>query len=59
MLFKTLIKLKERTGLTEELKKKIDVFYACERITLEQYNELMDIPTYSEENMEYEDVTEY
>lgn len=45
MLFKTLQKLKERTGLTDDLKNKIDVFFACERITEEQYNELMDIPT--------------
>lgn len=44
MLFKTLQKLKEKTGLTEDLKGKIDVFFAVGRITQEQYNELMDIP---------------
>lgn len=43
MLFKTLLKLKERDGLTNDLKNKIDVFFATGRITEEQYNELMDI----------------
>ena len=43
MLFKTLLKLKERNGLTDDLKNKIDVFFACGRITEEQYNELMDV----------------
>ena len=43
MLYKTLLKLKERTGLTEDLKSKIDVFFAVGRITEEQYNTLMDI----------------
>lgn len=43
MLFKTLLKLKERTGLTDDLKTKIDVFFAVGRITEEQYNILMDI----------------
>ena len=43
MLFKTLQKLKERTGLTDDLKDKIDVFFAVGRITEEQYNVLMDI----------------
>lgn len=43
MLYKTLKKLKERNGLTDDLKNKIDVFYAVGRITEEQYNELMDI----------------
>ena len=45
MLYKTLLKLKERTGLTDDLKNKIDVFFAVGRITEEQYNVLMDIPT--------------
>lgn len=45
MLYKTLLKLKERTGPTDDLKNKIDVFFAVGRITEEQYNELMDIPT--------------
>lgn len=44
MLYKTLKKLKERNGLTEDLKNKIDIFFATGRITEEQYNELMDIP---------------
>ena len=43
MLFKTLKKLKERNGLTEDLKNKIDVFFAFGRITEDQYNELMDV----------------
>ena len=43
MLFKTLLKLKERKGLTDDLKNKIDVFFAVGRITEEQYNELMDV----------------
>ena len=55
MLFKTLLKLKERTGLTNDLKNKIDIFFAVGRITEEQYNILMDIATEeenTEENME-------
>ena len=51
MLFKTLLKLKERTGLTNDLKNKIDIFFAVGRITEEQYNILMDITT-EEESME-------
>lgn len=43
MLYKTLLKLKERNGLTDDLKNKIDIFFATGRITEEQYNELMDI----------------
>ena len=43
MLFKTLQKLKEKTGMTEDLKGKIDVFFAVGRITEDQYNILMDI----------------
>lgn len=43
MLYKTLLKLKERTGLTDNLKNKIDVFFAVGRITEEQYNDLMDV----------------
>ena len=43
MLYKTLLKLKERNGLTDNLKNKIDIFFATSRITEEQYNELMDI----------------
>lgn len=41
MLYRTLLKLKERNGLTDDLKNKIDVFFAVGRITEEQYNELM------------------
>lgn len=48
MLYKTLLKLKERTGLTDDLKNKIDVFFAVGRITEEQYNVLMDIPVEEE-----------
>lgn len=43
MLFTTLSKLKMRKGLTEDLKKKIDVFYALGRLTEKEYCELMDI----------------
>ena len=43
MLRRTLLKLKERNGLTDDLKNKIDIFFAASRITEEQYNELMDV----------------
>lgn len=43
MLYKTLLKLKELEGLTDDLKNKIDIFFATGRITEKQYNELMDI----------------
>lgn len=43
MLYRALLKLKERNGLTDNLKNKIDIFFATDRITEEQYNELMDV----------------
>lgn len=43
MLYRTLLKLKERNGLTEDLKNKINIFFATGRITEEQYNDLMNI----------------
>ena len=43
MLYRTLLKLKAKNGLTDDLKNKIDVFFAVGRITEEQYNELMDV----------------
>lgn len=43
VLYRTLLKLKERNGLTDDLKNKIDIFFATGRITEEQYNELMDV----------------
>lgn len=43
MLYKTLLKLKELEGLTDDLKSKIDIFFATGRITEKQYNDLMDI----------------
>lgn len=43
MLYRTLLKLKERNGLTEDLKNKIDIFFATGRIAEDQYNDLMDI----------------
>lgn len=43
MLYRTLLKLKERNGLADDLKNKIDVFFAVGRITEEQYNELMGV----------------
>ena len=49
MLYRTLLKLKERNELTDDLKNKIDVFFAVGRITEEQYNELMDIEPVIEE----------
>ena len=48
MLYKTLLKLKERDGLTNDLKNKIDIFFATGRITEEQYKKLMDIKTEEE-----------
>lgn len=49
MLYRTLLKLKERNGLTDDLKNKIDIFFATGRITEEQYNELMGIESVIEE----------
>ena len=43
MLYKALLKLKERNGLTDDLKNKIDIFFATGRINEDQYNELMDV----------------
>lgn len=43
MLYRTLLKLKEINGLTDDLKNKIDIFFATGRITEEQYNDLIDI----------------
>ena len=40
MLFKTLLKLKEKTGLTDDLKNKIDIFFASGKLTESEYNEL-------------------
>lgn len=52
MLYKTLLKLKERNGLTDDLKSKIDIFFATGRITEEQYNELMGINKEEEPKVE-------
>lgn len=52
MLYRTLLKLKERNGLTDDLKNKIDVFFAVGRITEEQYNELMDVSKEEEQKVE-------
>ena len=52
MLFRTLLKLKERHRLTDDLKNKIDIFFATGRITEEQYNELMDINKEEESKVE-------
>ena len=56
MLYEALLKLKEKRALTEELKTKIDIFFAVGRITEEQYNILMDIEQAetAEETMEGE-----
>ena len=37
------MKLKESYGITDDLKNKIDVFFAVGRFTEEQYNDLMDV----------------
>lgn len=52
MLYRALLKLKERNGLTDDLKNKIDVFFAVGRITEEQYNELMDVNKEEEPKVE-------
>ena len=52
MLYKTLLKLKERNGLTDDLKNKIDIFFATGRITEDQYNELMNIKSENTEDSE-------
>ena len=51
MLYKTLLTLKKLKGLTDDLKNKIDIFFATGRITEEQYNELMDIHPVIEEHV--------
>ena len=43
MLYRTLLKLKERNGLTDDLKNKNDIFFATCRITEEQYNEMIEV----------------
>ena len=53
MLYRTLLKLKKRNGLTDDLKNKIDVFFAVGRITEEQYNELRDVNKEEESRMEF------
>lgn len=52
MLYKVLLKLKERNGLTDDLTNKIDVFFATGRITEEQYNELMGVNKKEEHTFE-------
>ena len=54
MLYRTLLKLKERNGLTDDLKNKIDIFFATGRITEEQYNELMGIKSEETDDSESE-----
>lgn len=43
MLYKTLKNQIAKYGLTEELKEKIDIFYLANRITEEEYKDLMGI----------------
>lgn len=43
MLYKTLKNQIAKYGLTEELKEKIDMFYLANRITEDEYKELMGI----------------
>lgn len=52
MLYRILLKLKERNGLTDNLKNKIDIFFATGRITEEQYNELIDVNKEEEPKVE-------
>ena len=52
MLYRTLLKLKEKKGLTDDLNNKIDIFFATGRITEEQYNELMDVNKEEEPKVE-------
>ena len=40
MLYRTLLRLIEK-GLTDGIEEKLDVFYAADKITLAQYEELM------------------
>lgn len=54
MLYRTLLKLKEKNGLTDDLKNKIDIFFATGRITEEQYNELMGIKSEETDDSESE-----
>ena len=49
MLYKTLLKLKEKTGLTPDLLNKIDVLYACGRLTDDEYNTLIAVPDVDDE----------
>ena len=56
MLFKTLLKLKEKAGLSDELQTKIDVFYALGRLTEAEYNELMGILPEEEAPVEMEPI---
>ena len=58
MLYRTLLKLKERNGLTDDLKNKIDIFFATCRITEEQYNELMNVVVEEEPTKEVYHETE-
>lgn len=41
MLYKTLVKLVTKSGLTDELREKIDMLYALGRLTDEEYHSLV------------------
>lgn len=41
MLFRTLKRLVERNGLTDDLREKIDTLFALGRLTEDQYRELV------------------
>lgn len=45
MLYVTLSKIKEKNNgvLPEDVKEKVDVFYALGRLTDKEYNDLMDV----------------
>lgn len=49
MVYKALCRLKKAKGLTEDLKTRIDILFAAGRITEEQYTDLMDTTTETEE----------
>lgn len=57
MLYKTLKRQIEKYVLTNELKGKIDMFYLADRLTEEQYKDLMGI-RHEEDTEEPVEVTE-
>lgn len=56
MLYRTLCKLKKKSGLTDDLMNKIDVFFALGRLSDEEYNDLMDVPAIGDMPVEGEPI---